>query len=105
MHERFRNKTKNHPVFRSFSPYKWRTDLKIPEYNYKRVAEVWMDDYKELYFDRVGHTTATLEENKEKPLFYISFYFPVINCIFFEFRSVPGISVLLVYIVHIPIFF
>jgi len=51
-------------IFRSFSPYKWRTDLKIPEYNYKRVAEVWMDDYKELYFDRVGHTTATLEENK-----------------------------------------
>ena len=51
-------------IFRSFSPYKWRTDLKIPEYNYKRVAEVWMDAHKILYFDRVGKTTSSLEENK-----------------------------------------
>jgi len=43
-------------IFRSFSPYKWRTDLDIPEYNYKRVADVWMDEYKSLYFDRLGIT-------------------------------------------------
>jgi hypothetical protein len=46
-------------LLRSFSPYKWRTDLKIPEYNYKRVAAVWMDDYKNLYFDRLGLTAAS----------------------------------------------
>ena len=34
-------------IFRSFSPYKWTAKVKLPEYNYKRVAEVWMDDYKE----------------------------------------------------------
>ena len=50
-------------IFRSFSPYKWRTDLKIPEYNYKRVADVWMDEYKALYFDRVGNTLSSLEDN------------------------------------------
>ena len=50
-------------IFRSFSPYKWRTDLKIPEYNYKRVADVWMDEYKFLYFDRIGRTSAPVDEN------------------------------------------
>ena len=50
-------------IFRSFSPYKWRTDLKIPEYNYKRVADVWMDEYKFLYFDRLGLTGASQEDN------------------------------------------
>ena len=50
-------------IFRSFSPYKWRTDLNIPEYNYKRVAEVWMDEYKHLYYDRLGVTGAAEEDN------------------------------------------
>ena len=27
-------------IFRTFSPYKWTTAVKLPEYNYKRVAEV-----------------------------------------------------------------
>jgi len=50
-------------IFRSFSPYKWRTDLQIPEYNYKRVAAVWMDEYAALYWDRLGTTDGSLEEN------------------------------------------
>ena len=50
-------------IFRSFSPYKWRTDLNIPEYNYKRVAEVWMDEYKHIYYDRLGSTGAAELEN------------------------------------------
>ena len=40
-------------IFRSFSPYKWETDKRIPEYNYKRVAAVWMDDWAHLYWDRL----------------------------------------------------
>ena len=27
------------------TPYKWTTTVKVPEYNYNRLAEVWMDDY------------------------------------------------------------
>ena len=33
-------------MFRTFSPYKWETKVKLPEYNYKRVAAVWMDHYQ-----------------------------------------------------------
>ena len=40
-------------IFRSFSPYQWETDKRIPEYNYKRVAAVWMDDWAHLYWDRL----------------------------------------------------
>ena len=41
-------------VFRAWSPYPWRTDINVLTYNPIRVAMVWMDDYKYLYFDRFG---------------------------------------------------
>jgi len=50
-------------IFRTFSPYKWTTKVKLPEYNYKRVAAVWMDKYQELYWDRLGITGASVEDN------------------------------------------
>ena len=46
-----------------FSPYKWTSKVKLPDYNYKRVAAVWMDNYKNYYFDRLGTTGASVEDN------------------------------------------
>ena len=46
-----------------FSPYKWTTKVKLPEYNYKRVAAVWMDNFKHLYYDRLGKTGGDLADN------------------------------------------
>jgi len=50
-------------IFRTFSPYKWTSKVKLPEYNYKRVAAVWMDHYAELYYDRLGKTGNRREVN------------------------------------------
>ena len=37
--------------------------MKLPEYNYKRVAAVWMDNFKHLYYDRLGKTGGDLADN------------------------------------------
>merc|ERR1711962_999054 len=50
-------------IFRTFSPYKWDSDKTIPEYNYKRVAAVWMDQWAELYWDRLGNTWSSQDKN------------------------------------------
>ncbi|KPM09916.1 polypeptide N-acetylgalactosaminyltransferase 9-like protein [Sarcoptes scabiei] len=42
-------------VFRSRSPYKWRSGVNVLKRNSIRLAEVWMDDYKKYYYDRIGH--------------------------------------------------
>lgn len=41
-------------VFRSRSPYKWRTGVNVLKRNSIRLAEVWMDEYKKYYYERIG---------------------------------------------------
>lgn len=41
-------------IFRKRSPYKWRSGVNALKRNSIRLAEVWMDDYKKYYYDRVG---------------------------------------------------
>ena len=41
-------------IFRSRSPYKWRTGVNVLKRNSIRLAEVWMDEYKKYYYQRIG---------------------------------------------------
>ena len=47
-------------VFRRKSPYKWKTnhtDNNVVRRNLARLAEVWMDDFKQYYFLRNGRVS------------------------------------------------
>ncbi|OAF69045.1 hypothetical protein A3Q56_03184 [Intoshia linei] len=41
-------------IFRDKSPYVWRPGKDVLRINTMRLVEVWMDEYKEIYYDRVG---------------------------------------------------
>uniref|UniRef100_A0A6G1SJB9 Polypeptide N-acetylgalactosaminyltransferase n=1 Tax=Aceria tosichella TaxID=561515 RepID=A0A6G1SJB9_9ACAR len=53
-------------VFRSRSPYKWRTGVNVLRRNSVRLAEVWMDDYKRYYYDRIGHELGDYGDVSER---------------------------------------
>lgn len=53
-------------VFRSRSPYKWRTGVNVLRRNSVRLAEVWMDDYKKYYYDRIGHDLGDFGDISER---------------------------------------
>ena len=42
-------------IFRKRSPYKWRSGVNVLRRNTVRLAEVWLDEYKEYYYDRIAH--------------------------------------------------
>uniref|UniRef100_A0A5S6QI69 Polypeptide N-acetylgalactosaminyltransferase n=1 Tax=Trichuris muris TaxID=70415 RepID=A0A5S6QI69_TRIMR len=42
-------------VFRKRSPYKWRTGVNVVKRNSVRLAEVWLDDYKKYYYERLNY--------------------------------------------------
>ena len=42
-------------IFRKRSPYKWRSGVNVLRRNSIRLAEVWLDDYRKYYYDRIGH--------------------------------------------------
>ncbi|XP_046349821.1 polypeptide N-acetylgalactosaminyltransferase 5-like isoform X1 [Haliotis rufescens] len=39
-------------IFRKRSPYKWKTGVNVVKKNSVRLAEVWMDEYKNYYYER-----------------------------------------------------
>jgi len=40
-------------IFRRRSPYAWRSDVNVLKKNSVRLAEVWLDDYKKYYYQRL----------------------------------------------------
>jgi len=42
-------------IFRKRSPYKWRSNVNVLKRNSIRLAEVWLDEYKEYYYKRIGN--------------------------------------------------
>ena len=42
-------------MVRSRSPYQWRPGSNVLKKNLVRLAEVWLDDYKKYYYDRIGN--------------------------------------------------
>ncbi|CAI4231396.1 unnamed protein product [Auanema sp. JU1783] len=42
-------------VFRKRSPYKWRTGVNVLKKNSVRLAEVWLDEYKQYYYERINN--------------------------------------------------
>lgn len=42
-------------IFRKRSPYKWRTGVNVLKKNSIRLAEVWLDDYKQYYYERINN--------------------------------------------------
>jgi len=41
-------------IFRKRSPYKWAAKGNVVQRNSVRLAEVWLDEYKQYYYDRIG---------------------------------------------------
>lgn len=46
-------------IFRKRSPYKWRTGVNVLKRNSIRLAEVWLDEYKKYYYERINNNLAS----------------------------------------------
>uniref|UniRef100_A0A915EFU1 Polypeptide N-acetylgalactosaminyltransferase n=1 Tax=Ditylenchus dipsaci TaxID=166011 RepID=A0A915EFU1_9BILA len=42
-------------IFRKRSPYKWRSGVNVLKKNSIRLAEVWLDEYKQYYYERINN--------------------------------------------------
>ncbi|XP_055328880.1 uncharacterized protein LOC129581693 [Paramacrobiotus metropolitanus] len=53
-------------VFRDKSPYKWRTGKDVLKKNLVRLAEAWMDDYKQYYYERINNELGDFGDVSER---------------------------------------
>lgn len=55
-------------IFRKRSPYQWGSKGNVVQWNSLRLAEVWMDEYKKYYYQRIGssnHQYGDISSRKE----------------------------------------
>jgi len=53
-------------IFRKRSPYKWRSGVNVLKRNSIRLAEVWLDEYKKYYYDRIGYDLGNFGDVSER---------------------------------------
>ncbi|KAK5977943.1 Polypeptide N-acetylgalactosaminyltransferase [Trichostrongylus colubriformis] len=53
-------------VFRKRSPYKWRSGVNVLKRNSVRLAEVWLDEYKEYYYERINNQLGDIGDISER---------------------------------------
>lgn len=53
-------------VFRKRSPYKWGSKHNALQRNLVRLAEVWLDDFKEYYYMRINHKLGDYGDVSER---------------------------------------
>ncbi|KAH7731537.1 Glycosyl transferase [Aphelenchoides avenae] len=53
-------------IFRKRSPYKWRTGVNVLKRNSVRLAEVWLDNYKEYYYERINNQLGDFGDVSER---------------------------------------
>lgn len=53
-------------IFRKRSPYKWRGGVNVVKKNSVRLAEVWMDEYKNYYYERFNHDLGDFGDITER---------------------------------------
>ena len=59
-------------IFRKRSPYKWKSGVNVVKKNSIRVAEVWMDEYKNYYYERFNYDLVSNGLNFVQSVFYFS---------------------------------
>ncbi|CAG7834739.1 unnamed protein product [Allacma fusca] len=53
-------------IFRKRSPYKWRSGVNVLRRNSVRLAKVWMDDYAQYYYQRIGNDLGDFGDISER---------------------------------------
>uniref|UniRef100_A0A183BSR4 Glyco_trans_2-like domain-containing protein n=1 Tax=Globodera pallida TaxID=36090 RepID=A0A183BSR4_GLOPA len=53
-------------IFRKRSPYKWRTGVNVLKKNSIRLAEVWLDDFKTYYYERINNQLGDFGDIKSR---------------------------------------